>query len=205
MGKSSQKVDGVKLVTGKPAFTDDVQPEGMLFGRLLTSPHAHARIRDIDTSAAKALPGVRAVITYKDIPRIKYATGGQSYPQPLPHDQVSLDNKVRHVGDRVAIVAADTLEIAEKALTLIKVDYEVLEPVLDMRAAMEDGAPVIHDENDTEGIFDAKHNIVHHIEAEVGDVDGTFAACDHVFEGEFKTPKQQHGQMEPHVCITYFR
>ena len=204
VGKSSQKVDGVKLVTGKPAFTDDVQPEGMLFGSLLTSPHAHARIRDIDTSAAKALPGVRAVITYKDIPRIKYATGGQSYPQPLPHDQVSLDDKVRHVGDRVAIVAADTLEIAEQALELIKVDYEVLEPVLDMQAAMQDGAPVIHDESDTEGIYDAKHNIVHHIEAEVGDVDGTFAACDHVFEGEYKTPKQQHGQMEPHVCITYF-
>ena len=204
VGKSSQKVDGVKLVTGKPAFTDDVQPEGMLFGSLLTSPHAHARIRDIDTSAAKALPGVRAVITYKDIPRIKYATGGQSYPQPLPHDQASLDNKVRHVGDRVAIVAADTLETAEKALELIKVDYEVLEPVLDMQAAMQDGAPVIHDETDTEGIFDAKHNIVHHIEAEEGDVDATFAQCDHVFEGEFKTPKQQHGQMEPHVCITYF-
>lgn len=204
VGKASQKVDGVKLVTGKPAFTDDVQPEGMLYGALLTSPHAHARIKDIDVSAAKALPGVRAVITYKDIPRIKYATGGQSYPQPLPHDQVSLDNKVRHVGDRVAILAADTQEIADKALELIKVDYEVLEPVLDMEAAMQDGAPVIHDEPDTEGIYDASHNIVHHIEAEVGDPDGTFAACDHVFEGEYRTPKQQHGQMEPHVCITYF-
>ena len=204
VGKPTQKVDGVKLVTGKPAFTDDVQPDGMLFGALLTSPHAHAIIKDIDTSEAKALPGVRAVITYKDVPRVKYATGGQSYPQPLPHDQVSLDNKMRHVGDRVAIVAADTLEIANKALELVKVDYEVLEPVMDMEVAMSGDAPVIHDEKDTEGIFDASRNIVHHIEAEEGDVDGTFEKCDHVFAGEYHTPKQQHGQMEPHVCITYF-
>lgn len=204
VGKSSHKVDGLKLVTGKPAFTDDVQPIGMLFGALLTSPHAHAHIKDIDVSQAKALPGVRAVLTYKDVPRIKYATGGQSYPQPLPHDQVSLDNKVRHVGDRVAIVAADSQEIAEKALDLIKVDYEVLPLVLDMEAAMQTGAPVIHDENDTEGIFDASRNLVHHIETEVGDPDGVFATCDHIFEGEFRTPKQQHGQMESHICITYF-
>lgn len=204
VGKPSMKVDGVKLVTGKPAFTDDVRPDGMLFGALLTSPHAHAIIKNIDTSKAKSLPGVRAVLTYKDIPRIKYATGGQSYPQPYPYDQVSLDNKMRHVGDRVAIVAADTLEIANQALELIQVDYEVLEPVLDMEAAMQDGAPIIHDEKDTEGIYDASHNIVHHIEAEEGDPDGVFATCDHVFKGEYRVPKQQHGQMEPHVCITYF-
>lgn len=204
VGKPTQKVDGVKLVTGKPAFTDDVQPEGTLIGVLLTSPHAHAIIKDIDVSKAKKLPGVHAVLTYKDIPRVKYATGGQSYPQPLPHDQLSLERKIRHQGDRVAILAADTLEIAEEAMKLIKVDYEVLEPVLDMEEAMNGKAPVIHDEKDTEGIYDASRNIVHHIEAEEGDPDGAFASCDHVFEGEYKTPKQQHGQMEPHVCITYF-
>jgi len=204
VGKSSIKVDGPKLVTGKPVFTDDVQPEGMLYGALLTSPHAHARIKEIDTNRAKSLAGVRAILTYKDLPRLKYATGGQSYPQPLPHDQVSLDNKVRHVGDRVAVVAADTPEIAAQALELIDVDYEVLEPVLDMEAAMQPGAAVIHDESDTEGIFDASRNIVHHIEAEVGSPDEVFAECDHVFEGEYRTPKQQHGQMEPHICITSF-
>ena len=204
VGKPTQKVDGVKLVTGKPVFTDDVEPEGTLFGALLTSPHAHAIIKNIDVSKARALPGVRAVLTYKDVPRVKYATGGQSYPQPFPYDQVSLDNKVRHQGDRVAILAADTREIAEEALGLIKVDYKVLEPVLDMEEAMSGKAPVIHDEKDTEGVYDASRNIVHHIEAEEGDPDGVFAACDHVFEGEYRTPKQHHGQMEPHVCITYF-
>ena len=203
VGKTPIKVDGVKLVTGKPAFTDDVHPEGLLFAALLTSPHAHAVIKDIDTRKAKALPGVVDVITFKDVPRIKYATGGQSYPQPLPHDQVMFDNKVRHVGDRVAVVAAENREAAEKAIGLIEVTYDVLPFVLDMEEAMKDGAPIIHDETDTEGIYDARHNVVHHIEAEVGDFDQALKDADNIIEGEFRTPKQQHAQMEPHICITY--
>jgi len=204
VGKSVKKVDGVKLATGKPVFTDDVQPNGMLYGALLTSPYAHAIIKDIDASEAKKLHGVHAVITHKDLPRVKYATGGQSFPQPLPHDQASLDIKVRHVGDRVAIVAAETQEIAEKALQLINVDYEILPHVLDCELAMSGSAPVIHDEEDTEGIYDASRNIVHHLEAEVGEPDKAFEEADNVYEGEYRTPKQQHAQMEPHVCITYF-
>jgi putative selenate reductase molybdopterin-binding subunit len=204
VGKPAQKVDGVKLATGKPSFADDFQPTGMLHARLLTSPHAHAIIKDIDTSKAEQLEGVRAVLTFKNVKRVKYSTGGQSYPQPPPYDQVPLDNKVRHVGDRVAVVAADSMEIADQALQLIKVDYEVLPHALTAEEAMREGAPVIHDEDDTESIHDASRNIVHHIEAEVGDIDQAIAEADHVFEGEFRTPKQQHGQMELHVCITYF-
>jgi putative selenate reductase molybdopterin-binding subunit len=204
VGKGIEKVDGVKLTKGYPVFTDDVHPDRMLYGALLTSPHAHARIRDIDTSAAEALPGVHIVLTYKNVKRVKYASGGQSYPNPTPYDQVPLDNKVRHVGDRVAVVAADTLELAERALHLIKVDYEVLGPVLDPIEAMKDGAPVIHDEPDTEAIFDADHNIVHHLHGEVGDVDAAFAEADHVFKGEHRTPQQQHTNIEPHVSITYW-
>jgi len=204
VGKTETKVDAQKLVSGKPAFTDDVSIPGMLYGALLTSPHAHANIKKIDTSKAKALPGVHAVLTYKDVPRIKYASGGQSYPQPLPYDQVSLDNKVRHVGDRVAIVAAESPEIAEQALRLIDVEYEVLPAILKLDDAMKPGAPIIHDEPDTEGIFDASRNVVFHVKAEVGKVDEAFKQADRVFEGEFRTPKQQHMQLEPHVCITYW-
>lgn len=204
VNSAEKKVDAEKLAAGKPAFTDDFRPQDMLFGALLTSNVAHARIRSINTEKARALPGVRAVLTYKDLPRVKYASGGQSYPQPLPYDQVSLDNKVRHVGDRVAVVAADTQEIADKALQLIEVDYEILDAVVDPRDAMRDGAPVIHDEEDTEGIHDARHNIVHHIEAQNGDPDKAFSEADHVFTGDFHTPKQQHAQLEPHICITYF-
>lgn len=204
VGRGVPKVDGVKLATGRPAFTDDIRLPGMLYGALLTSPHAHARIKRIDTSRARALPGVHAVLTYQDIERVKYASGGQSYPQPHPYDQVVLDHKVRHEGDRVAVVAAETPELAQQALRLIEVEYELLPHVLDPLEAMKDGAPVIHDEPDTTGIYDRQHNIVHHIEAEGGDAETQWARADYVFEREYRTSKQQHAHLEPHVCITYF-
>lgn len=204
VGAAEVKVDARKLAQGLPVFTDDFKRPKMLYAAMLTSPHAHANIREIDATAARALPGVKAVLTHKDLPRTKYATGGQSYPQPLPYDQVCLDSKVRHVGDRVAVVAAESLAIAEEALKLIKVDYEVLPAVVDPEQAMQPGAPIIHDEGDTKGIYDANRNIVHHISAEVGEVDQAFAEADHVFEREYRTPKQQHVHLEPHVCITYF-
>jgi putative selenate reductase molybdopterin-binding subunit len=204
VGKPEVKVDAEKLVSGRPVFTDDVHPDKLLYGALLTSPHAHARIKRIETSRARALPGVHAVLTHEDLPRVKYASGGQSYPQPPPYDQVCLDNKVRYIGDRVAIAAAETPELAQKALRLIEVEYEILPHVLDPQAAMQEGAPVIHDEADTVDIHDAQHNIVHHIEAEVGDVDDAFAKAEHVFEGVYHTPKQQQAHLEPHVCITYW-
>jgi len=204
VGKPEPKVDGVKLATGRPVFTDDIKLEGMLYGALLTSPHAHARIKHIDVSRARALPGIHAVLTHEDVPRVKYASGGQSFPQPPPYDQVVLDSKVRHVGDRVAVVAAETPELARKALGLIEVEYEVLPHVLDAEEAMREGAPVIHDEPDTTGIHDAKHNIVHHIEAEVGDAESQWARADYVFEGEYRTSQQQQAHIEPHVCITYW-
>jgi putative selenate reductase molybdopterin-binding subunit len=204
VGQAQVKVDGAKLVQGRPAFTDDFKMDGMLYGELLTSPHAHARIISIDVHRARELDGVRAVLTYEDLPRIKYASGGQSYPQPPPYDQVCLDNKVRHEGDRVAVVAAETPELARRALRLIEVEYEVLPAVLNPEEAMKEGAPVIHDEPDTEDIYDAEHNIVHHIEAQVGDVEAAFTNADHVFEGEYRTPKQQQAHLEPHVCITYW-
>jgi putative selenate reductase molybdopterin-binding subunit len=104
----------------------------------------------------------------------------------------------------VAIVAAETPALAQRALRLIKVDYEVLPHVLDMEEAMQEGAPVIHDEPDTEGIYDVQHNIVHHIEAAGGDREAEWARADHIFEGKYRTAQQQHAHMEPHVCITYW-
>lgn len=204
VGTSEPKVDGEKLVRGRPVYTDDVHMEGMLYGALLTSPHAHARIKHIDASKARALPGVEAVLTWQDVARIKYASGGQSYPQPVPYDQVSLDNKVRHVGDRVAVVAAETLEIAEDALKLIEVEYELLPVVMNPEDAIKDGAPVIHDEEDTVGIYDRAHNIVQHIEAQCGDVQKAFAEADHVYSAQYRTQRQQHAHLEPHVCITWW-
>ncbi|MEK7382152.1 MAG: molybdopterin cofactor-binding domain-containing protein, partial [Elusimicrobiota bacterium] len=204
VGHSEPKVDAVKLVKGRPVFADDIELPGMLHAAMLTSPHAHARIRKIDTSKAKALAGVHAVLTYQDVPRVIYASGGQSYPNPPPWDQVSLDSKVRYVGDRVAVVAADTPEIACEALDLIEVDYEVLPAVFDPEAAMRDSAPVIHDEPDAVKIVDAKHNIAQTVHAIVGDFEKAFAESGHRFERTYYSHQVQQASIEPHIVITYW-
>jgi putative selenate reductase molybdopterin-binding subunit len=204
VGKPEIKIDAIKLAKGNPAFVDDIEMRGMLHAKMLTSPHAHARILDIDDSHALALPGVRAVTHYKNVERVKYASGGQSYPNPPPLDQVSFDDKVRYVGDRVAAVAADTLEIAEEALNLIDVEYELLPAVFDENEAIKPGAPVIHDEPDTEEIHDADRNIVHHIKAEVGDVENGFYESDHVFEYQYYVHQVHAAPIEPHIAISWW-
>jgi putative selenate reductase molybdopterin-binding subunit len=203
VGKNLRKVEGVKLVTGAPAFTDDIQLPGMLYGKILPSPHAHARIRKIDTKKAKALPGVHAVLTYKDVQRVPHTTAGQTWPEPSPYDTYLLDSKMRFVGDRVAAVAAESRAIAEHALEWIKVEYDVLPAVLDMEQAMEPGAPVIHDEVDSKNIYDAGHNVAAHILREIGNVEEGFREADWVFEGEYRTQRQQHAMLEPHVTICW--
>jgi CO/xanthine dehydrogenase Mo-binding subunit len=169
VGQAEPKKDALKLVKGSPSFTADMEQRGLLHAKLLTSPHAHARIKRLDPRAAEALPGVHAVISYLNVPRVFYASGGQSYPNPKPWDQVSFDHTVRYVGDRVAAVAAETLEIAEKALTLIEVEYEVLPAVFDPEEALQPGAPLVHDEPDAIGIPDPSA-IWSHIDALVGDM-----------------------------------
>ncbi len=204
VNKAETKVDAVKLAKGRPVFTDDMTLPGLLHAALLTSPHAHARIRRIEVSAARALEGVHAVLTYLDVPRVLYASGGQTYPQPHPYDQVSLDHKVRHVGDRVAVVAAETPEIAQRALELIEVDYEVLPAVLDPMTALQDGAPQIHDEPDAIGIHEAVHNRSHHIYVKHGDLQAAFDGAHRVFEHEYRVHQVQQAAIEPHVCLTYW-
>ncbi len=204
VGKPEVKVDALKLVKGNPAFVDDIELRGLLHARLLTSPHAHARILDIDDSEARALPGVHAVIHYKNVPRVRYASGGQSYPNPKPWDQVSFDNKVRHVGDRVAAVAAETPEIAAEAIKRIRVRYEVLPAVFDENEAIKEGAPVIHDEPDMEGAYDAGRNLTHHIHAQVGNVEAGFAQADYIFEHNYRVHQVQQVPIEPHIVIGYW-
>lgn len=206
VGTGTSRVDGPKLVTGSPAYTDDFERRGMLYGKLVLSPHAHAIIKRIDVSKARALPGVHAVLTYQDIPRVTYTTAGQSWPEPSPHDMRSLDYKVRYVGDRVAAIAAESPEIAEEAARLIEVEYEVLPAVLDLRDAMKEGAPVIHDEPDAKGfgVYDPSRNLAARLHEEVGDVDKAFAEADYVFEHTYEVPKVQQTSIEPHVVHTYW-
>ncbi len=206
VGKPEKKVDAVKLVQGKPAFTADIDVRGMLYAKVLHSPHAHALIKKIDTSKAKELKGVAAVLTWQDIPHVVYSTAGQSDPIPGPLDTFSLDHKVRFVGDRVAFVAAESPEIAEKALTLIEVEYEILDSILDSREAMKPDAIRIHDEPEYVNFADSnpEKNLAAHIRIDIGDVEKGFKEADHIFEAEYEVPKVQQVSIEPHVCITYW-
>ena len=205
VGRSVEKIDGLSLATGRARFTADGLPPGTLYARILMSPHAHANLRRIDAAAARALPGVHAVLTWEDVPRVAHTTAGQGYPEPSPYDTFLLDKKVRFVGDRVAAVAAETPEIAARAIRLIEVDYEVLEPVLDPRLAMIDGAPVIHDEEECHVIipvpYEPERNLACGVEASYGETDAALASCAVVVEGEFETPYAQHCPTEPHVCL----
>jgi putative selenate reductase molybdopterin-binding subunit len=206
VGKPDPKVDSVKLVQGKPAFTADLEMRGLLHAKVLHSPHAHAIIQRIDTRRAKALPGVAAVLTWQDIPRVVFSTAGQSDPIPGPLDSFSLDRKVRFAGDRVAMVAAESAEIAEQALKMIEVEYELLSPVLDSAQAMEAGAPRIHDEPEYVNFAesDPARNLAAEIRIDIGDVEQGFTEADRIFENEYEVPKVQQAHIEPHVTITYW-
>ncbi len=206
VGKPEIKVDAIKLAQGKPAFTADIEQRGMLHAKVLHSPYAHARIKKIDSSKARALPGVAAVLTWQDIPRVVYSTAGQSDPIPGPLDSFSLDNKVRFVGDRVAFVAAETPEIAEQALKLIEVEYEILPSIIDMVDAMKPAAPRIHDEPEYVNFADSKpeKNLAAEIRIDIGSVDKGFAEADEIFEADYVVPKVQQSHIEPHVAVTYW-
>ncbi len=206
VGKPEPKVDAVKLVQGKPAFAADIEKRGLLHAKVLHSPHAHANIKKIDASQARALPGVAAVLTWQDIPRVAYSTAGQSDPIPGPLDSFSLDHKVRFVGDRVAFVAAETPEIAEEALRLIDVKYEVLPAIIDPVDAIKEGAVIIHDEPEYVpfAVCDPAKNLAAEIRIDIGDVKKGFAEADEIFEGDYEVPKVQQAHIEPHVVVTYW-
>lgn len=218
VGQSVPKQDGPDIVTGKPVYTADWASPGLLHLKVLRSPHAHARIRRIDTTQAKALTGVHAVFSYEDVPRRPYSTAGHSEPVPDPLDHYLLDNKVRFVGDRVAAVVADSPAIAERACQLIEVDYEILPHVVDPVAAMGERAremqgladeeinshpPIVHDEPDSYQIHDSRHNIAGEVLLEKGDVAAGFAEADLVVDRTYYLPAMQHFHLEPHVSISW--
>jgi probable selenate reductase molybdenum-binding subunit len=207
VGRSVAKIDAMGLAAGAPAFVDDEPMRGLLHGVILASPHAHARIRSIDTSKAEALEGVHAVLCHKNVPRVPHTTAGQGYPEPSPYDTFMFDSKVRYVGDRVAAVAAETRDIALEALRLIKVDYNELEPVLDARKALEPGAPIIHDESDAKALipmhYEPKRNMAAHNDFEIGKVKAGLKEADVTLSGEYESHYAQHCPMEPHVTITF--
>ncbi len=207
VNKSLTKIDAMGLVCGAKSYVADIDKPGMLHIKVLGSPHAHAQIKKIDTKAAEKVEGVVAIYTWKDVPRIPRTTAGQGFPEPSPYDTYLLDSKVRFVGDRVAIVAAETVEAAEEACRQIKVEYKVLKPVFDPEKAMDKGAPIIHDEKDCYVpipiFFDAKRNHASHVETAVGDVNKGYKDADMVFERKYYPHYAQHTPIEPHTCMGY--
>ena len=204
VGVDVPKSDGEKLVRGRPVFTDDVLPSGCLFAKVLRSPHAHARIVALDASRALADPEVVAVLWHPDVPQIPHTRAGQSHPEPSPWDTTILPTKARFVGDRVAVVAAETLAAAERALELIDVEYEVLPAIHDPAAALDADAPMIHEVPDPRGIAKGgESNLAAMIDVQIGDVDTALAACDHVIERTYVLPRVQASHIEPHVSVSW--
>jgi len=199
VGKSVQRLDAVEKVTGRARYSEDFFERDMLVGKVLRSPHAHARVKRIDATRALALPGVEAVITAKDLPAVKFATAGHPWSLDVAHrdvaDRLILTDKARFVGDAVAAVVAVDLLTAEKALHLIEVDYEVLPFVLTPEDAMKEGAPVLHEER--------PDNILSSFGTAYGDIEAEMAAADRVFEGEYETSIVQHCHLENQTAFAY--
>jgi len=190
VGRRVPRIDGRDLVSGRAVFTDDIHLPGMLFGKILTSPHAHALVLKVDTARAEALDGVKAVITGADVPETFYGVSPARYDE-----QVLAKDRVRYVGDEVAAVAAVDEETCKRALELIEVEYEVLPAVFDPFEAMTDGAPQLHDHPRF------KNNINTRVDWHFGDVDQGFAEADVVREETFVGNRVYQQPMEPHCAI----
>ena len=201
VNNKTHSIDGTALMQGKGKYTDDLAEQGSLVIKILRSPHAFAHIKSIDVSEAQKLNGVALVLTYKDVPHVSFSRAGQGYPEPSPHDKFILDEYVRYVGDEVAMVAAIDERVAEEALKLIKVEYEVLEPVLDFESAYENKS-VIHPEDGIKEMFpigfDPKKNVAASYEMHVGDVEKELAKSDVIVDETFYTQAQAHAMLETH-------
>lgn len=200
------KSDAMALVTGKPVYMDDIAPRDCLVVKLLRSPHAHALIEDISVDKALLVPGVEAVFTYRDVPQERFTLAGQTYPEPSPYDRLILDRRLRYVGDPVAIVAGRDEASVEKAMKLIKVTYQVLQPVLDPHEAL-DGEILVHPEENWKALCpvgaDNKRNLCASARDEMGDVDQVLADCDVVVDQVYRTKANQQAMMETFRTYTY--
>lgn len=205
VGSPVPKKDSIALVTGKPVYTDDIAPADCLVVKVLRSPYAHALIDGIHTETAGKVPGIVSILTWKDVPKKRFTMAGQTYPEPSPYDRLILDRRVRFVGDAVAIVAGETEEAVDKALKLIKVNYQVLNPVLDFRTA-KDNEILVHPEDTWQSLCpvgaDNRRNLVASGVDSHGDVDAVLAGCDYVIEETYHTKANQQAMMETFRTFT---
>ena len=199
VGHPVRKKDSMSFLLGMPVYTDDITPSDCLTVKVLRSPYAHALIEEIDISTAMKVPGIECILTYKDVPQNRFTMAGQTYPEPSPYDRLILDKRLRFVGDAVAIIAGNCEKSVNKAMRLIKVKYDVLEPVLDMHTA-KDNPILVHPEDDWQSLFevgaDNKRNLCSTGSRNWGDVDAVFAECDEIVEHTYHTKACQQSMME---------
>lgn len=207
VGKTYRKKDAMQLLLGKPVYVDDITPKDALVVKILRSPHPNAIIESINTDIAKKVPGVVDIYTWEDVPKNRFAIAGQTFPEPSPYDRLILDRHVRFSGDAVAIIAAEDEKAAQKAMNLIRVQYRVMEPVLDFRTA-KDNPILVHPEEDWYPPCpvggDNKRNLVASETSECGDVDGVMADCDIVIDHTYHTKAVQQAMMETFRTYTEF-
>lgn len=201
-----RKKDAIALVTGQPVYTEDLMPKDCLIVKVLRSPHGHALIEEIKTDKAMLVPGIEAIYTYKDVPNKRFTMAGQTYPEPSPYDRLILDRRVRFVGDAVAIVAGETEAAVDKALRMIKVKYQVLEPVLDFRTA-KDNKILVHPEDNWKALCpvgaDNKRNLCASEKDSWGDVDKVLSECKYIIDETYHTQANQQTMMETFRAYSY--
>lgn len=202
VGKGVRKLDAMQLVTGQPVYMDDmIRQDDCLIIKLLRSPHANAIVNTIDTTAAMKVPGIEVIYTWEDIDQEgeRFTCAGQTYPEPSPRDRLLLDRHVRFVGDPVAIVAGENEKCVDRALKLIKVTYDVLEPVMDFHTA-KDNPILVHPEDNWKSICsvgaDNERNLCAHDECSDGDIDQVLSECDVVIDHVYHTKACQQAMME---------
>ena len=200
------KKDAKALVTGQPVYTDDLAPKDCLIVKVLRSPHAHALIQEIKTEAAQKVPGIVCILTYKDVPQQRFTFAGQTYPELSPYDRLILDQRVRFVGDAVAIVAGETEKAVDNAMKIIKVKYQVLEAVLDFHEA-KDNPVVIHPEDNwlaqvPVGGDNHRNLCASRVESK-GDVDQVLESCRYTVDRTYHTKANQQAMMETFRAYTY--
>ena len=204
VGKSVRKKDSMQLLLGKPVYTEDIAPDALVV-KLLRSPHANAMVKTIDTSKAKKVSGVVDVYTWEDVPDQRFSNAGQTYPETSPYDRLIIDRHVRFVGDVVAIVAAENEKAAQTALSRIKVEYDVLEPVLDFRTA-KDNPVLVHPEDNWHMLCDLggdnTRNLVGNTSDAGGDIEAVLADCDVVLERTYHTKAYNQAMMETFRTFT---